>query len=684
MSFNLKESILGIATILLLISCNARASSTDGLAAHYSFDGDASDSSGNENNASVYGAQLTEDRFGEANSAYLFDGLDDYVEAPHSSSLDLTGPITLSAWIKSDGTYWVSSVITKMPDYEPAVGYTLCTIDSKAFGILSYSLDGSSHYSGWASSNTSVIDGEWHLLTATYDESEIRMYIDGQLESSEAYSDGYQSNSAPLKIGYRYYPYYDGREGSHNWALNGAIDDVRIYNRALSANEVQALYLVPEPAGPVAHWTFDNPADLGHDDASNGNNGTVNGANWTSDEKIGSGAALFDGIDDYIEVPNTNGVFDLIDAWTVALWVKSAGPFDTSRQFGYPFVWKTAAWRDYETFTLGWGDDWGDTRIMARIERASDDEDIKLLSATGYDTLAEWTHIVGMYDGQYLKLYINGVLDNIADVGSVASYTGPYPLRIGGVREIFFNGTLDDIYIYDRALSTTEVQQLLPEPADIEVSPLAHDFGDVELGTSRTTIVTISNVGVGNLTVTDINLSGDVNDFAITSGPNLPAIVEPNQTVDVQVTFTPTALGLLSADLGITSNDPCEPLVVVGLDGAGIEAPLTPSEQIAKILKFFDDSVRAGTIKGQGKCPKIANLRLTALRHIIKAAGELIEDQWYRVACCQLQRIYWRCDGKPWPPDFVEGPATAELAAMIEDLKMDLGCEYHQGLLDIE
>jgi len=67
----------------------------------------------------------------------------------------------------------------------------------------------------------------------------------------EVWSDDYDSNTEPLTIGHYYYPYSDlpgpGHEGRHNWALNGAIDDVRIYDRALSSAEVYELNVVPVP-----------------------------------------------------------------------------------------------------------------------------------------------------------------------------------------------------------------------------------------------------------------------------------------------------------------------------------------------------------------------------------------------------------------------------------------------------
>ena len=138
-------------------------------------------------------------------------------------------------------TYWRSGLVIKAPDYAPSVGYHLRSVDDKAKLGLFYGV-GSSHYGARAASNTSITDGQWRLVTGTYDGSTIRMYVDGQMETSTPYTAGYESNTAALQIGHYYYPY----SGRHDVSLNGAIDDVRIYNRALSAAEVEAL--VPEPA----------------------------------------------------------------------------------------------------------------------------------------------------------------------------------------------------------------------------------------------------------------------------------------------------------------------------------------------------------------------------------------------------------------------------------------------------
>lgn len=204
------------------------------------------------------------------------------------------------------------------------------------------------------------------------------------------------------------------------------------------------------------------------------------------------------------------------------------------------------------------------------------------------------------------------------------------------------------------------------------ITEIAGGFEDVELGTSSTLVVTISNLGTGDLTVSGIGLETD---FAITSAPAAAIVVEPSQTVDVEITYTPTALGHNSAVVKITSDDPDEPVVEVQLSAAGVEIPPPPSEQIAAILTFFDASVNDGTLVGDGQ-GNSAEKRLNALRNMVEAAGDLIiENELFEEACQQLLDVYGRMDGQPKPPDFVTGGAVAKLASMVQDLMASLGCE---------
>ncbi len=212
-----------------------------------------------------------------------------------------------------------------------------------------------------------------------------------------------------------------------------------------------------------------------------------------------------------------------------------------------------------------------------------------------------------------------------------------------------------------------------PDPV-LEVSPTEHDFGNVEVNTSVTTIITISNIGGHDLVVTGISLSGS-GDFVITSLPSLPAIIPPPngmaKSIDVEVTYTPAELGYTSAVLEITSNVPA---VQVSLGGEGVDGGTTPVT-IANIIDFFDLSVEYGTLDGRGPCDRSKWAQRRAFRFLLVAAGSLIEGGYYDWACHVLERAYVRSDGLGRPPDFLVGDSKSELNAMIGQLMADMGCE---------
>ncbi len=108
-----------------------------------------------------------------------------------------------------------------------------------------------------------------------------------------------------------------------------------------------------------------------------------------------------------------------------------------------------------------------------------------------------------------------------------------------------------------------------PEP-DISVAPTSVDFGNVETGTTSDMIVTVSNVGTADLNVSALNITAG--EFTIIS-PATPVVITPFNSADVTVRFSPTAIGLQSGDLEITSDDPDEGLVTVPLSGNGTPPP---------------------------------------------------------------------------------------------------------------
>ena len=197
----------------------------NGLVAYYPFNGNANDQSGNNNNGTVHGAILTADRHGISNRAYLFNGVDNYIEINHSSSLNLSQQISISFWAKFE---------TSAPYYYPyhIIGKYGC------WGI------GQRESDIHAGITTSAGDlGLWSLyfdfdrfyhIVMTYDASNLRLYIDGTLKESIAATGLLIQNSNNIFISkYQLSDSY--------YFFDGVLDDFRIYNRALTQQEITSL-----------------------------------------------------------------------------------------------------------------------------------------------------------------------------------------------------------------------------------------------------------------------------------------------------------------------------------------------------------------------------------------------------------------------------------------------------------
>jgi HYDIN/CFA65/VesB-like, Ig-like domain/Periplasmic copper-binding protein (NosD) len=200
----------------------------------------------------------------------------------------------------------------------------------------------------------------------------------------------------------------------------------------------------------------------------------------------------------------------------------------------------------------------------------------------------------------------------------------------------------------------------------IDVAPSQYDFGQVDFGTRSTQIVTISNTGGSDLTVTSVELlPGADPAFEVDDAPALPAAVPPGGSVDVALAFEPTVEGLAGTTLRIASDDHEEPTVDVPLSGVGVPF----DEQAMALLDDLDAAVASGDVRGTHRGT------LGALRNLIESSGDLLERGWTNAACAQLEAARLRADGEFPPPDFVRGSGVPALAAEIADLRANLGCD---------
>ena len=221
------------ATISIFRNATSFTPSTNnGLIAYYPFNGNTNDASGNGNNGTANGAVLTADRFGNANGAYSFNGTNAYVQVPNQSYLNGNTVLTLCTWFKSSGTgnYRMLSK-SAVGDYQ----YGLPYINQEVY-VQAWTADGGDHLQ----SRALVTDGQWHFVTGIIRNNlSAQLYVDGVLVSSSTTpsSSWNLSGSGPLWIGAQ-----PNASGILVAFFPGLIDDIRIYNRALSATEVDSLY----------------------------------------------------------------------------------------------------------------------------------------------------------------------------------------------------------------------------------------------------------------------------------------------------------------------------------------------------------------------------------------------------------------------------------------------------------
>lgn len=246
------QSILLTATILIIVATGtASANLTDGLVAYYPFNGNANDNSGNGHNGTVYGANLVADRFGNPNNAYSFNGVSDYVGVPYAAAFQLSA-FTFATWVRPTldlSSLVASAIVCRGED---------STTDLAAFalfvigepnpwgngGVVLYEDNSGIDYF-YDTSHYPQVKTWTHLAATRLPDGQLNIYSNGNLLGH------WESTPPPTTNCFQ-----DLTIGAY-WSSNGiskleayfpgAIDEVRIYNRALSVDEISELAFIPAP-----------------------------------------------------------------------------------------------------------------------------------------------------------------------------------------------------------------------------------------------------------------------------------------------------------------------------------------------------------------------------------------------------------------------------------------------------
>jgi len=421
-----------------------------GLISWWPAGGNARDATTNHNDGILHGSASYSG--GEVGQGFTFNASSDYVQIPDSPSLNPTNELTIDAWVYLNGDNGNYMIVGKDDQFENRQYLLSVSPEGTFSGAIGI-------YNGavYPIESTTVLNPlTWYHVAMTYSaaNSNLSIYVNGTLDTSSTVPGPTLRSTDPVFIGNQ--PYYL----AYNSGL--LIDEVDIFNRALSATEIQSLYnagaagkvnpsCVSPSTNAIGWWAADgNVYDIAHTNLGILQNGAGFGAGV-----VGLAFSL-DGVDDYVQIGNRPDL-NPTNAITIETWVYLNSYFNG---FGY-----------------------NNSAIVRKDGECSDRQ--YMLSASPYGTFRahigitngnyyyvdsattpqnqSWYHVAETYDGTNLSIYVNGVLDGTTPVGGQI-ITTTQPLCIGGSAngcwDYFVNGFIDEPAIYNRALTATEISAI--------------------------------------------------------------------------------------------------------------------------------------------------------------------------------------------------------------------------------
>lgn len=222
---------------------------TNGLIAYYPFSGNANDVSGNKSHGGVYNAALTTDRFGNINSAYNFNGLTDYIGATIPNIPQGNSPRTISGWFKTDNAFAdPNKSETCIFNYGALENLQRLSLSIYSKGYLNITTGPNFSSNDFYLNNFNYSDDSWYFFTLTYDGTKLSIYVNGKFVDQKAVNLNNVGNI--FRIGQRI-------PDTVNQAFKGKIDDVGIWNRVLSQEEISAMY---NPGEQLAYTLIPDPS----------------------------------------------------------------------------------------------------------------------------------------------------------------------------------------------------------------------------------------------------------------------------------------------------------------------------------------------------------------------------------------------------------------------------------------
>ena len=512
------KHVFTLLAFALMSSASAQVSnhvSEDGLRYWSDFDGSVVDQSVHQTSTSLSGALPTEDRNGAAAGAMFFDGVDDHVELfAVEGGVTFEDELTVAAWMKAEE--FLGGHHPRLFHSSEGVGggfdrWFFTWSPASAGSVVGFGVGNGQNSTVGVDSQNSVTPGEWHHVAAIFQSGMVKVLVDGVLESEAPLAfTSLNHIDAPVFLG-------SALGNSH---FNGALDEVGLWDRALSVEEVLDLYLMPSgdaqlpddvPSdGLVAFYELeDSLLDLGEGE-SHGSSESVQFSCETEDD--GFCSLILTEESPYVNLPSSLELNGTQGGVSMGGWVKLESM-------------ETSDWKLILDVTDGTANNnWGDRIHMGVMQDESGlfwnsgahfDNDITVdyLLDTPWDIeFGRWYHFMVTYDFDgSLTHYIDGVPVNDTDVSNVGDCFlagGNNGSRRIGARahnqntDVKWEGGLRSIGIWERPLAPSEVEMMF-QLSSVQLSGCTYaeacnyDFqAEIEDGTCDFTCLTM---GCGDL-----------------------------------------------------------------------------------------------------------------------------------------------------------------------------------------